>query len=613
MSDLLICLGQRYAGRDLLTLLQAPYGGLAPAGRFLDLAWGAVAVLEERLAGGRNMLSNGAATLAWVGDLVIDARDGFVESFATHLSELQQRPEHEPMCLTNDRLFEKLNGTFAIVWASPTGLSIVTDPISFVPVYVGRDTRGAIVAFGTHADLVATVADDSVLLDSTSAAEFLNSGRCTYPNTMHAHVKEMKPGRLHHIRVTGEPPVSMIDAAYWVPPEELCEGHDDRALVHELTALLRTAVRSRCNDGKVAVLLSGGLDSRVTASSITSQADCLCLTFCDRINRETTTAKRVAEQCGHDWALLVRDQEFLGNSVVPAVKLVGCEAQWVDAHTIGHVQEIAAHHAHSVLSSFLFDMYLKGMWAYDFARVKHLGGLLPASYRPAPFDYVHSVTDFWQRHLEGNAVESLYDRRERRYTDNLDPSRSSMVEWLTAYPYSQNLCTFWPADRRVLPMRLVMGDRPLLDFAFKCPVHLKLGARMLLKAARPIYGRTGHIPCANDGVRPASGHWWRLAQRAVRKVKERPSRVFRSPDRGPRVEHSWSDYQRYWQESAKLAQLGRDYGGNLSAFEGSVLRPDSRALLSRSDIDWQNGFRLLQLAVWMDVIRGYRAQAKAGR
>ena len=92
MSDFLACLGQRCTGHDLLTLIQKPYGGLAPGGQCFDFSWGSVAVLQERLVGGRNIIRSGAGILAWVGDLVTDSPEAFCELFAGRLSHLQESP-----------------------------------------------------------------------------------------------------------------------------------------------------------------------------------------------------------------------------------------------------------------------------------------------------------------------------------------------------------------------------------------------------------------------------------------------------------------------------------------------------------------------------------------
>ena len=79
MSDFLVALTQQYKGADLLRLIQKPYGEESPNGVFFEYPWGSIAVLEERLAGNKNISTIGDMNFAWVGDLVTDIQDGFIK------------------------------------------------------------------------------------------------------------------------------------------------------------------------------------------------------------------------------------------------------------------------------------------------------------------------------------------------------------------------------------------------------------------------------------------------------------------------------------------------------------------------------------------------------
>ena len=127
-----------------------------------------------------------------------------------------------------------------------------------------------------------------------------------------------------------------------------------------------------------------------------------------------------------------------------------------------------------------------------------------------------------------------------------------------------------------------------------------------MMAGKNIYGVGSRIPSANDGVRPGSRHWSRLAQRAVRKIQDCKARCLEKMGRELPVQHSWHDYQRYWKESSKLAELIQEYGENLDQFDGHVFNGRGLDLLKRKEIDWKSGFRLLQLAVWRRITEDYR-------
>lgn len=562
-------------------------------------------MLEERLASNKNIITKDTTTFAWVGDLVADSPDRFLVSLMNRLAQLQKGDEKSSVWLETDELFEKLNGAFAIVFANAEGFCIVTDPMSFVPVYAGKDCHGNAAAFGTHPDLVAMISEASDNLDMVSIAEFLNAGNCTFPNTMYSAVEELKPGRAHIFSIQEKNKPSVRDFTYWQPPEEIRDGYDEAELAEELLSILRNAVERRCNTQKVAVLLSGGLDSRLVMAAVPESVECIALTFCDELNRETKIASQIAKCYNREWFPLIRNAEFLGKSIVNVVKFVGCEFEWVHAHNIGFVDRINELGVDALLSGMLFDSYLKAYMAHDMVKIRRLGGIAQPTFKRKVVDYADNIMDFWKQNLNSEIASNVYDRRKCHYENNMDSARGS-IEWLDIYPFSQDCeAAYWVADRRVLSLRLIATDRHILDFAFKCPIELKMNSRIFRVAALGVYGPGASIPDSNYGFRPNSKRWRRLAELAVRKSQDRLVAVLEKLDRKPKVQDSWHDYQSYWQESNLLAGMKQEYAGNLDRFDGRVFKKRGRELLYQDDIGWLNGFRLLQLAIWRGLIEKY--------
>lgn len=591
-------------------MIKKPYGERAPEGRFFSFPWGSLAVLEERLARNENIITQDSTIFAWVGDLVTDMKEDFLESFINRLAYLQNDFGKVGVSLETDELFEKLNGAFAIVLANPTGFCIVSDPLSFIPIYAGKNKKSEIVSFGTHPDLVAGVSGHSFRPDNISLAEFLNSGNCTFPNTMYENVKEINPGSLYITNITENDKAITKDFIYWSLPDEIHEPYDENELAEELRNILLAAVADRCDAGKVAVLLSGGLDSRAIMAAVPRSVDCIALTFCEELNRETKIAGKVAKCYNRDFFIHVRGDEFLGNSILDVVKFTGCEFEWVNAHNAGFVDEIAGYGVDSLLSGQQCDAYLKTLFAPDMVAIRRMRGILPTKYEKRPFDYADNLADFWKQHIVEPIATGVYNRRKRYYEENVDENRSS-VEWLNVYPFSQDReGAYWVADRRVLPLRLVAADKRILDFAFKCPVELKLNNKIFLKAALGIYGQGASIPCANDGVRPNSGYWLHAAQVVARKFQNRTSWMLQKLGKRHKVQHSWSDYQTYWEESDKLTELIQEYGQNIDEFDGKLFKQHGRDLLKSKQLRFEWGFRLLQLAIWRHLVKDYRQYIK---
>jgi hypothetical protein len=606
MSDFIVSLNRQYKNSDLLRLLKKPYGERAPDGKCFSFPWGRLAVLQEHMASNRNIVQQGKAVFAWVGDLVMDVSDETVGNFISRFREQRKAVQNETASLMSDKLFTALNGAFAILFADSEGLSIVTDLLGFVQVYVSTDANDEVVSIGTHPDLVSAVSDSPWDIDMISVGEFLNSGTPTAPNTIYKNVKELEPGRLYQISINGNK-TEVKDFVYWLPPKEMNGDYDEDELAKELEKVLIEAVRRRCKVQRAAVLLSGGLDSRVLIAAVPSSVDCVAFTLCNYPNRETRIAKKVAGCYGRLWFPLVREPELLGKTVIERIKLIGCELDWVGTLVIGLVDQIRDYNVSAILNGTQFDVYLKGYFAADWRREKRFGGALPNTYvKNNDYGYINNVSAFWKDNLVPEIIEAMRLRRRSFFEENADCGRGSIAEWMIVYPFSNDSSvSFWPAERRILPIRLVATDRGLLDFAFRCPFELKLGKKIFLKAALNIYGPGLHIPNASDGVRPGSSHWSRLAQRAVRKLQDKTADMLEKFGKKQKIQHSWYDYQKYWEESRVLNELATEYGGNLNDLDGQMFKGHGCDLLKRKDIHWNNGFRLLHLAVWKSLQSDY--------
>ena len=608
MSDFLINLDCKYKGEDLLGLVKNPFEGRFPNGQHFEFPWGRMAVLEEHLANGNNIIVRDGLVFAWVGDLVTEMSDEFIDTLMARIGEVRNCQRNQTFSLESDEVFKKLNGAFAIVLTDENGVCIITDLLNLVRVYAGYGRNGRLCVLGTHPDLVATLSDESFSVDHVSAAEFLNFGSITFPNTMHRNVKQLNPASLYNIRLGKNKPVEMEDFPYWHPPQELSKC-DEEQLSGELRTALLEAIRTRCKGEKIAVAMSGGLDSRLIMAAVPKSVECIGLTFCDGLNREARIAKKATECYDRQWFPVLRENEYVGNILKRTVKLIGCEGWFVHSHAIGLVDGINKHGISSVLSGMNMDTFLKAYRAADMVRVLRMWGILPPKYVERNTDLIGGFEDFWRENLRISILAELAERREIFFNQFADTKRSSSAEWLFLYPVFSGFAS-WPSERRLLPSRQVVLDRKLIDFCFKCPVRLKLDKRIFVKAVKEVYGRGARIPNAEDGVRPGSGHWSRLSQRAIRKLQSRTVRILEKLGKEAKIQHSWHDYQKYWRESEKLDQLRQQYGVNLNQFDGILFKDSGPALLENRDLDWRYGFRLLQLAVWLGIIEEYRNMLK---
>lgn len=605
MSDFLVRMGRDCGSDHLLALLKQPYGGAAPKGRGFDFPWGSIAVLEDHLGSKQNIIASDKTLLAWVGDFIGGMTDAFRTALSGRLAELQHSTRESGDSLKDDPIFAQLNGAFTILFADETGFSIVVDPLGVMQVFFGSGPDGRIVSAGTHVDAVAISGGLSGELDLLSIVQFLRKGYCVFPHTMYQHLVEYEPGAVHVISGTQDKESRPRQWSYWSPPAEIRSGYNEADLADTLREAFLAAIADRCGQKRIGVALSGGLDSRLLAAAVPEDDDCVAFTMCDKLNREANTARRVASAYGRPWLPLFRHEEYLADHLVDIVKFVGCECEFVHAHLFGFA-DVIAREVDVLLTGDLLDTLLRACTARDFGYSHRLGGLLPRQYEAVPFDYLHSPPDLWDEHVAQDVLDGVRRRQKDFHDNNVVSDRTSLAEWLKIYPFRQWVeVATWAAQRRRLPISLVGMDRRLLDFAFTCPVKVKLGDRIFLQAARQFLGPGLHIPSANDGVRPCSGHVWRLIQRSLRKSQDRFVGIMERFGRKTPIQHSWHDYPTYWRESKRLARLRSEYGANLSCLDGVLFRGSGQALLEDKEISWEYGFRLLQLAVWLGVAKAY--------
>lgn len=601
MSDFLIHLGKNHSPDRLLELLKRPYGKRPPDGKCFQFPWGTLAILEDIYAKKRNIHTFGEEVIGWVGDLVVDNIEAFISALRNQFDVWTHGSIKDVPSLEDDSICSRLNGAFALIRATAENLYVVTDLLGFVPIYMGKTDLELPVCFGTHSDLAARLTSSVFEPDLTSVAEFLNSGYCTFPYSMHRNVRQLEPGTVYRIGLSDGVSVSIEKSRYWSPPDELQGDVNEQGMKDEFAHLLQESVRKRCGTDKTGIMLSGGIDSRVVLALVPNEKECVCVSFSNRYNREVNTAKKVSRCYNRDWHWFQRQPEFLAENLESIVALVGCESDWVDAHNNGFIDQLSALGCDFFLTGYLFDMHYKAYYSTDkcLARKRSKTN---NSYPTLP-DLIDGISDFGQTNLTDEFLFCVQHRRRNRYQFVRSKTiRKDIYEWNKLYPFAHDSHSYWYATRRLIPMRMVASERSLLEFAFKCPIELKHKA-IFNSIAKDICADCLHIPSANDGVRLGSGKVSRLYQRAVRCTADRLKHIGSRLRKNDMIQHSWHDYQGYWKESERLGELCEKYINDLHYFEGTLFKRDICPAMYEKKIEWKYGFRLLQLAVWMRALQ----------
>jgi hypothetical protein len=584
---------------SLIKVLQAQFENGPPAGAARSFGWGAAAVLRE--IGRENIEAGNSNLLAWIGDLNAPGLSKGFEPLTNAITASRQAGDS----LESDSDLGKLSGAFSVIHADKQSVSIITDHLGYIPVYMATDNAGRILALGTHIDAVAAVSGQDSF-DPASAAEYLASGICSFPHTLYRRIKVLEPGSCHIFAIGNNSECSHTSCVYWRIPRQFDDDTPPERIYEQARAAVRAAVTVRCGSLN-GVLLSGGLDSRLILSQIPANIKCTGITFGDTPNRETKTAQKAAAAYGRPWLLLYRDCDYIARNVVKTVRLTSAGCEWIHAHTVGFADEILAGGVNAVFNGLQVGYLFRGGGASDIKRIKTWLGLGKPRYTGTDWDYINTFSEPGIDNITPQFREAVTERRRSFRETFAKTDHDSAVHLLRTYPFTQaSEISTVSAERKLLPMRFIGADREVLEIAFKCPILLKISGDLYQRGLAPLIGAGCKIPNANNGVRPGSSHFYRIIQRAFRVGILEGERVLKRVGvSGRQVQHSWHDYSQYWASSPGLLELRHRFAGAVSDFDG-VTRTPCRQLLLDDGTNWRLGFRLLQLGVWNASRRYFR-------
>jgi asparagine synthetase B (glutamine-hydrolysing) len=557
MNDFLIQFGRRGDARALAAMLRDRPGVATHPVHTWDFAWGRVAV-QPPVAPGYAPLHENGTLVASVGrprfvgvDHEQRGRCGFNALFRERL--LAPGPA---------ALGEALTGMFAAVECGGGRVRVLTDQMGFMPVYVGHDPAGRVAAVGTHADSVAKLAGRETDFDPVSLGDLLVNQHVTFPYTTRRGVTQLGPAGLTEFPVGPGGDVRAADVrttVLWQPAEP-----DPAAAppVDELEGQLEAALRAAAADvargaQRVALTLSGGLDSRLVLCLLRGKNLAGAVTYATRDNREVDVARRVARAAGVPHQIAWRGEEFYAELMPRAVALLGtelrgeCHGFALDDNGIGADFDL-------IVGGFMSDTLFKGHYMpealrqrvrrrspYDVAR-RAVGGALRAAGVLPP---VRSKPHFWDVargmacRLRPEVRDAIAERQRVRLEQVRAVRPESAEEWARFWPASRADGAYGPqANTRLFTADELFMHRGLVELAARVPMREKLGGHLAKRVFARLYGALGEIENANTGLRADADP---SAKRPRNGNGNGRANGYPSPTAFPwnDVPHSWVDYE----------------------------------------------------------------------
>jgi asparagine synthase (glutamine-hydrolysing) len=493
----------------------------------------------------------------------------------------------------------KLSGNFVILIIDRTKRSfrLVTDPWGLAPAF--RHETSANPVFSSHPDALADAVGQSRGWDITSFAEFILTGRLSWPFTYYQRVKSLPRASITTVSLDEqrvEATKLYFQFQFNPHPEEKIED-----LAEELASGFRRSLtkRSAAAVGKSAVALSGGLDSRTILCAAPRRDNLITFTCYDRENEEFRTARDIARAAGVEFVPMRRSADYYADNAALGVKIsagMGCIAS---NHFLGFRKDLKSLGVDNLLTGCYCDYLFKG---------------LALNKRVNRFTMRESVGDFsfsyYARHfVSGTKLDlAVRERLEEQFPRDLQrydtEARLVDVEQRRMFP----LCYEEDNAERTIPQRVMgwyvpVAENDLLSVQQKMTSAMKLNRRLFaLMVAQVCAPRISQIRDANTGAPVESSAMRRAFSHHLRRAGD----LWRKLSASPAASGSWMNWNFYIGHSEKVRSLW------------SAPNPDAmeifRQILGRegfsSDVHaYQNGrlgifLQLFTLKVWLDQRRG---------
>jgi len=579
LSDFIIQLGSGIGAERVAQLLRDRPGMADAPVHTYCFPWGSV-VLQEPRGRGYVPLHEDAELFCCVGRprfVGVTHEDRGPDGFNRIFAERWRRGDRKA-------LSDALTGMFVLARCHDSGVEVLTDQMGFRPVYVASNLTRELSAVGSHIDTVADAASNATDFDLASLGELLVYQHITFPYTTRKNVRELDPASLHSFR-TEHTGFHKNTVTFWVPREPAVF-----APKHELVEQLEDALRFAGHDisrgaETVAVMLSGGRDSRAVLAVLPRDRCVAAVTFFTRENREFRVARIVAEKHGVVHYGAQRHPEFYAKLVDRGIRLLGSELR-ADAHGYAIVDNALDKRVDLIVGGFLSDTLLKDHFMSrqqkKILRRKGWGErlkdrLIALRLHPPRRARAGKPHEFFLRmRLCPDIRDDVADRRSVRLGQVAARRPETANEW----------CYFWPASRQhdmsfaLGNSRLFCADelfmhRRIVDLAASLPNTLRYAGQVANAAFARVYGSLGSIVDANTGAPAAAALPLKgLAAKRRRRQCSTTTHATTGEDPWNDVDHSWVDFESLQRYSAAWNSYRRRLLAAGRSILEEVLLPD---------------------------------------
>jgi asparagine synthase (glutamine-hydrolysing) len=451
--------------------------------------------------------------------------------------------------------------------------------------------------FGSHPDILAETCGLNQDLDVTSLAEFLISGKVSFPFTYYKRIRAVDYGAIHTIDVKGDRPIYESGRKYFEFNYSINPLVSEWELAVELGGAFKKAVNRRTLSlfGQTAISLSGGLDSRTILCCADNKDQIQAICFFDEENLEFRLARDIAREAGVKLIPFKRSFEHYGDNAEMGVRISGGMGDFGNNHYLGFRDAFLRTGITNLITGFYCDYLFKALVlnkkVNKFMRKETL----------TRFQYENYMPLFWFETKYSDEVRSRMDETFPKDVKN-DTSDLGLlrIEQKRLFP----LCYEPDNQETTIPQR-VLGwflptiDSDIIDVYLKIPPRYKLNTSMYSKMVEIVCGKSiSKIPNINTGAR-VNASWPELVYSGYMKALKKR---FTTKKPSIATEESWPNWL-YYIDSSKLIEslwLHKNDVAKEIFIEVTGRDPYSTRIQDYKGKELKLFLRLLTLKIWLD-------------
>lgn len=398
-------------------------------------------------------------------------------------------------------------------------LTIANDRFASIPIYYAQCER-QFIASNEYLDIVRFLQTRGRWhLKAESLFTFVAFHRLFGTETYDQHSHCLEPGSI--LKIEND---RLTKQRYFVP-DYAEEGGDVETWSERLCAAVKRSMQAKLSDGKrPALLLSGGLDSRVVLAA--SQQAMPCITMVGAPNKESAIAEKCARIKGCPHHLIKRSPDYYVDIMDRAVACGGGQYVYNHAHFFDlFCNSEVSEQVDILLQGHGFDYLFQGM--YYPKRFKSFLGkkiflyeLDPLSEDESSFceQALHKFpTGLKSLPLENllvkkhkiRCIEAIREKMAMLYREAVENGADVYKAWhhLIFHSYSRHYTNLnLQSINAEYPTRTICFQNEIMNLSNHMPVRLQINATVLKRVLKMLSPQLAHVTYANTGA-PMDAHW----------------------------------------------------------------------------------------------------------